>query len=259
MIKTGMIGFGKMAQAIVEGWNNAKMRDVVEVYAYAPHQDKLKENCARMHAIPCASPQELCQAVDVIILACKPAQVDGVIEQIAPHLHGKFVISVAAGITHERLAEPLIGIPHVSVMPNTAMAALAGTLIVEEPNTMGDKESEMLQMMFAPLAAVVPVSEALFGIAGTISGCGPAFLGLFAEALADAGVKYGLPRAIAAKLSAQTVYGAGAMLSRDGTEPSVFKNEICSPGGTTIRGIVTLEKDGFRRAVIEAIEAIQEK
>ncbi|WP_288820850.1 pyrroline-5-carboxylate reductase [uncultured Allobaculum sp.] len=259
MIEVGMIGFGKMAQAIAAGWQNAGLLDRIHVQAYAPHYDKLCRNCKTYDVTPMKTLHELCEASHVIILACKPAQVEGVLSECRDWVDGKLVICLAAGINHEKLDAWLPYAAHVSVMPNTAMMVQAGCLIVEEPNTMSERDTKVLEDLFEPLGSIVPVPAALFGIAGTISGCGPAFLGLFAEALADAGVKYGLPRATAASLAARTVYGAGAMLSLNEMEPAVFKNEICSPGGTTIRGIVTLEKDGFRKAVIEAIEAIEEK
>lgn len=259
MISVGFIGFGKMAQAVVAGWNSSSLHADLQVFAYAPHQDKLKANCEKFDVVPCASAAELCSKSETVILACKPAQVSSVLEECRDALEGRFVICLAAGITHQILDGALEDVAHVSVMPNTAMAVHAGTLVVETPNTMSAADEKLLEELFSPISSIVSVPDSLFGIAGTISGCGPAFLGLFAEALADAGVKYGLPRASAAKLAAGAVYGAGAMLLQDGVEPAVFKNEICSPGGTTIRGIVTLEKDGFRKAVIEAIEAIQEK
>ncbi len=259
MKKIGFLGFGKMAMAIVAGWKDKGMLDEIEVFAYAPNQTKLEKNCQLLNATPCSCPEDLCRQSEAVILACKPYQVEAVLKQVGEVLKDKLVICLAAGISFEKLEAWIPGIPHVSIMPNTAMAAGAGIVIVEKNNTMDDAQKELFEALFSPLALIETVDPDHFGIAGTISGCSPAFLGLYAEALADAGVKYGLSREVAARLSARAVYGAGAMLIEEGREPSVFKNEICSPGGTTIRGIVTLEKDGFRKAVIEAIEAIQEK
>lgn len=257
MKKIGFLGFGKMAMAIVEGWNACGLRNDVEVYAYAPSQDKLKANCKRLHAAACQSAQEVCSICDAVILACKPAQVDDVLESVQDELSGKLVICLAAGISYEKLQIWIPDIDHVSIMPNTAVAACAGTVIVEANNSMNEEEKKLFERLFSPIALVETVGASQFSIAGTISGCSPAFLGLYAEALADAGVRYGLPRQTAARLAARAVYGAGAMLIEEGREPAVFKNDICSPGGTTIRGIVALEKDGFRRAVIDAVEAIE--
>lgn len=258
MINVGFIGFGKMAMAIVQGWKKTGLlNQKLCCFAYAPTWPKLEANCASLDSTPCKTPQELCQKSDVVILACKPYQVDGVLDQTVFDLAGKLVVCVAAGINFEKLDEKLPDIHHVSIMPNTAMAAAAGIVIEEQNNSMNEKDRELFKTLFSPLALIEPIASKDFSIAGTIAGCSPAFLGLYAEALADAGVKYGLSRPVAARLAARAVYGAGAMLIEEGKEPSVFKNEICSPGGTTIKGVVTLEKDGFRTAVIEAIEAIE--
>lgn len=253
----GFLGFGKMAMAIVEGWNNCKLSQDLDIFAYAPNQEKLQANCKILKVTPCSSAREACHA-QVLILACKPYQVESVLKEISPELTGKFVICLAAGINYDKLQAWIPNVHHVSIMPNTAMAVCAGIAIVEKNNSMNEKEKVLFDTLFSPLALIEVVETTLFGIAGTISGCSPAFLGLYAEALADAGVKYGLSRPMAQRLSARAVYGAGAMLSEENKEPAIFKNEICSPGGTTIKGIVALEKAGFRKAVIEAIEAIEE-
>lgn len=258
MTKIGFLGFGKMAMAIVEGWNYCGVSKDLEIFAYAPNQEKLQANCHALQVHPCTSSLEVCKACEVLILACKPYQVEGALKEVLSELFGKLVICLAAGINYEKLQAWIPNIHHVSIMPNTAMAVCAGTAIVEKDNSMDESEKALFNTLFAPLALIEVVDTSLFGIAGTISGCSPAFLGLYAEALADAGVKYGLSRPIAQRLAARAVYGAGAMLSQENKEPAIFKNEICSPGGTTIKGIVALEKAGFRKAVIEAIEAIEE-
>lgn len=255
--RVGFFGFGKMAQAIVQGWNLKKI-DWIEVCAYAPSQQKLEKNCRKLGCAPCASLIDCAAQSDVLIVACKPAQVPDVLQEAVDDLDGKLVICLAAGMRFDAIDPLLADVSHVSIMPNTAMAVGAGIVIVERKNTMDEAQKQLFDALFEPLAMIETVSEKQFGIAGTLSGCSPAFLGLYAEALADAGVKYGLTRPVAARIAAGVVYGAGSMLARPEIEPSVFKNDICSPGGTTIKGIVTLEKDGFRKAVIEAIEAIME-
>lgn len=259
MKTVGFIGFGKMAMAIVEGWNHCGLAKDLAIFAYAPNQIKLANNCQALGVTPCASLEEVCNQAEVIILACKPYQVEGVLDSISQELHHKFVICLAAGINYKILQTLIPFVHHVSIMPNTAMAVCAGIAIVEKNHSMDAQDEATFHELFAPLALIESVESSLFGIAGTISGCSPAFLGLYAEALADAGVKYGLSRPVAQRLAARAIYGAGAMLSQEDREPAIFKNEICSPGGTTIKGIVALEKAGFRKAVIEAIEAIEEK
>lgn len=259
MTKVGFLGFGKMAMAIVQGWRTLPGNQAPEVYAFAPNQEKLKRNCELLGAHPCASIDETVQNSDVLILACKPKQVQSVVEEAYDGICNQFVICLAVGIDYDRLENWIPDVPHISILPNIAMAAAAGIVVVEKKNSLNLTQRELFDQLISPLAYIADVEPDQFSIAGTIGGCSPAFLGLYAEALADAGVKYGLTRELAAALSAQAIYGAGALLVQEGKEPSVFKNEICSPGGTTIKGVVTLEKAGFRAAIIEAIEAIQEK
>ena len=258
MKTVGFIGFGKMAMAIVEGWRHCGLNQELDIFAYAPNQTKLIMNCQALGVTPCASLEEVCEKAQTIILACKPYQIENVLSSISNELHNKLVICLAAGINYKKLQAWIPSTHHVSIMPNTAMAVCAGIAIVEKTHSMNAQDEETFQFLFHPLALIEPVEASLFGIAGTISGCSPAFLGLYAEALADAGVKYGLSRPVAQRLAARAIYGAGAMLNVEEREPAIFKNEICSPGGTTIKGIVALEKAGFRKAVIEAIEAIEE-
>ena len=116
-----------------------------------------------------------------------------------------------------------------------------------------------VQELFGHLGLVQPVESRLLGIAGTLSGCGPAFVSMFIEALGDAGVKHGLPRAMAYRLAGQMVAGTGRMQVETGAHPGAMKDAVCSPGGTTIVGVAELERGGMRAAVINAVDAIQNK
>ena len=117
----------------------------------------------------------------------------------------------------------------------------------------------LVQELFGHLGLVQPVASRLLGIAGTLSGCGPAFVSMFIEALGDAGVKHGLPRAMAYRLAGQMVAGTGRMQVETGAHPGAMKDAVCSPGGTTIVGVAELERGGMRAAVINAVDAIQNK
>ena len=113
--------------------------------------------------------------------------------------------------------------------------------------------------MFAALGAVKELPSHLMGIGGAISGCGPAFCALVIEALADAGVKYGLPRDAAYLLASQTLAGTGRMQIETGMHPGAIKDGVCSPAGTTIRGVEALERAGLRAAMLDAVQAVMEK
>ena len=174
-------------------------------------------------------------------------------------LADKAVVSVAVGWPFERYEALLPGTRHLSTMPNTPVRVCAGVFLLEEKHSLTPEEYVLVQELFGHLGLVQPVESRLLGIAGTLSGCGPAFVSMFIEALGDAGVKHGLPRAMAYRLAGQMVAGTGRMQVETGAHPGAMKDAVCSPGGTTIVGVAELERGGMRAAVINAVDAIQNK
>ena len=136
---------------------------------------------------------------------------------------------------------------------------ISGVFLYENRHSLTDEDMALFQALFSPIALVRPVETAQLGIAGVISGCGPAFVSMFMEALGDAGVRHGLPRALAYELAAQMTAGTGKLLLHSGAHPGVMKDAVCSPGGTTIVGVAALERGGLRAAVIDAVASIQRK
>ena len=128
--------------------------------------------------------------------------------------------------------------------------------LFEETTDFAAEELAAVKALFEAIGVVETLPSALMGIGGALSGCGPAFVDLLIEAFADAGVLYGMPRDKAMKLVSQTVKGAAALQQETGMHPGVLKDMVCSPGGSTIRGVAALEKSGYRAACISAIEAI---
>ena len=122
---------------------------------------------------------------------------------------------------------------------------------------MSADEFAAFEQLFSKSALIQPVESHLLSVAGTVAGCSPAFISMFLEALGDAGVKHGLPRALAYRLAGQALCGTGKMHVETGTHPGAMKDAVCSPGGTTIKGVSALEHHGFRSAVIDAIDAIE--
>ena len=185
----------------------------------------------------------------MVIVAVKPHLIEEVLSPVRGQLADKAVVSVAAGWPFERYEALLPGTRHLSTMPNTPVRVCAGVFLLEEKHSLTPEEYVLVQ----------PVESRLLGIAGTLSGCGPAFVSMFIEALGDAGVKHGLPRAMAYRLAGQMVAGTGRMQVETGAHPGAMKDAVCSPGGTTIVGVAELERGGMRAAVINAVDAIQNK
>ncbi len=259
MESLGFIGMGNMAQALAQGFISSGALAGEHVFAYAPHQEKLRANAERIGFQAVASLTELAAAADTLVMACKPYQIEGVVAELGDALSGKALVSIAAGwdfAHYEKVLPPDVRFQFV--MPNTPAMVGEGVLLFEEKTSLEPAERKALMDLFATVGVVEEVPSALMAAAGTVTGCGPAFVDLMIEAYADAAVKYGVPREQAYALVAQMVKGSAALALETKEQPGVLKDAVCSPGGTTIRGVCSLEEDGFRAACIHSIDAILE-
>lgn len=256
-MKIGFIGMGNMAQALASGFTKYAKVKVHSLKAFAPNQIKLKENADKIGFTPVATLTELVEGSDIIILACKPYQTDTVLDEIRDLLKGKAVISVVLGWNLKKWqSEQINGARFQFVMPNISVAAGEGVLLFEEENSLFAGERTDMMRLFESVGLVTELPAKLMGIGGTISGCGPAFVNLFIEAYADAAVKYGISRETAYKLVSATVMGSARLQLMSGEHPAVLKDKVCSPGGSTIKGVTTLEREGFRRACQLSVDEI---
>ena len=259
-MKIGFIGMGNMAQAMAAGFIYSGKIDGTDVYAFAPHQDKLKANAGKIGFVPAPTVKALVQSVDTVIIACKPYQIEEVLKGAATDLEGKALVSVAAGWGYDNY-EAILGkkVRIQCIMPNTPSMVGEGVLLFENKNSLTDNEKSEIIDLFSCLGLVEEIPSELMGIGGAISGCGPAFMDMIMESYADAAVKYGIPRTLAYKLIAQTMLGSAKLELQSGSHPGALKDAVCSPGGTTIRGVAALEKAGLRGACIDCIDAIMNK
>ncbi|KFI50895.1 pyrroline-5-carboxylate reductase [Bifidobacterium callitrichos] len=277
----GFIGYGNMAQAIAQGLVDAGVVRGRQIVACAAHYDKLERNAAKLGVRALRSPIEVVAACDVVVVAIKPYQIETVIGPLTQELAkpGRFVVSIAAGWDLERYrtlfdartqqSQPAAGadgvedgeapVVHIQcTIPNTPMAVGKGVLVTESMNTLTADQTAVFERLFAPISLIERVDSAHMNIAMVVAGCAPAFTDMYIEALGDAGVKYGLQRDAAYRLAAKMVEGVGALYMATGAHPGAMKDAVCSPGGTTIRGVGQLEKDGFRGVVIDGVDAIME-
>lgn len=260
MRNVGFIGMGNMASAMAKGFIASGALTPDHIFACARSWDKLQANAAAIGFTPVRTAQELIDAVDVIIIAIKPYQIEDVIPPLAEQLRDKIVLSVVGGWTFDKYAKILIPGTQVQyIMPNTPVAICEGVLMFEETHSLdSDVHAEMCELMRS-LGTVEILPTHLMHACMAIAGCGPAFVAMMIEALGDAGVKYGLQRKTAYALAAQTLAGTGKLHLTTGEHPGAMKDAVCSPAGTTILGVTTLEKKGFRAALIDAIDAINER
>ena len=165
-----------------------------------------------------------------------------------------------AGVSLDTLGQLLgAGKKIIRIMPNTACAVGQGVLLVCANANVTAQELAEFEEMMEHSGVVDRIDEKLIDAASAVSGCGPAYAYMFIEALADGGVKCGLPRAKAIRYAAQMLLGSAEMVLQSGKHPELLKDEVCSPGGSTIAGVAALEEHGFRSACIDAVDAAYEK
>ncbi len=257
-IELGFIGFGNMAQAMAQGLVDSGALSGEHIHACAGHFDKLQASAEKLGVNAYREAAEVVRASDFVVLAVKPYLIEQVVEPVRDLLADKAVISVAAGrdfAFYEGVLAP--NSRHLSTIPNTPIAVGAGVIACEQRHSLTDEQLQTFENLFGRIALIEWVDGKLLSTASSIAGCGPAFAAMFLESLGDAGVKHGLPRATAYRLAAQMMMGTAKLHLETGTHPGAMKDAVCSPGGTTIKGVAALEKDGFRGCVIDAIDAIE--
>jgi len=259
-MKLGIIGVGNMGEAILRGFLASGNAGGTEIAVYDPYMEKcrlLEKECGVTSA---ESLEQLVQQSDILLIAIKPNVCSNLFAEHADLFTGKAVVSIAAGWGGERLRNALPASTRIlRVMPNTPAMIGEGMIVFEAGDTLTNDEHAFAETLFVSVGDVISVEPKLMDAVTAVSGSGPAYVYLFIEALADGGVKAGLPRSVALKLAAQTVKGSAMMVSETGIHPGELKDRVCSPGGTTIDAVAKLEETGFRGAVIAAVDACWEK
>ncbi len=256
-IRWGFIGAGKMATALVRGMLRAGTTRPGLVVASDPLKSAREALAAETGVIALDANAEVARRSDVLVLAVKPQSMSGVLAELQPHTSDRhLVISIAAGITIPTLAAGLDpGCRLARVMPNTpALVGEGAAGYCLGPNVTESDEQTVLACV-GSVGRAYRVSESLLDAVTGLSGSGPAFVYAIVEALSDGGVRVGLPRDVATALAAQTVLGAARMVLETGLHPGVLKDQVTSPGGTTIAGLHALERGGLRAALMDAVEA----
>ena len=253
-IGTGNMG-GALARAAAKGGNELLLANRSPEKA----QKLIDEIGGRL-----CSNAEVAQQADFIFLGVKPQMMADMLEEIKPVLMRRrdrfFLVSMAAALTIDKINE-MAGGGHsvIRIMPNTPCAIGEGMILYSCGEGVGQAEEEVFLNAMAAAGRFSKLPEKLIDAGSSVAGCGPAFVDLFVEALADGGVACGLPRAQAMEFAAQMVMGSAKLILESGKHPGKLKDEVCSPGGTTIQGVRALENGGFRSAVMEAVIAAYEK
>lgn len=257
----GFIGCGNMAQAMIGGILKAGLVNPENIIASDPYAKFLADMKSRYGINTAAENNTVAGFSDIIVLAVKPFKYGDVIAEVKDLVKpGAIIVTIAAGISID-FVEKAFGkaIKVVRTMPNTPALVGEGMAAVCCNKEVSQAELETVVKIFESFGKAEVIEERLMDAIPAISGSSPAYVYMFIEALADGGVLQGIPRDKAYKLAAQAVLGAAKMVLETGEHPGSLKDKVCSPGGTTIEAVYTLEKNNFRGTVISAMESCTEK
>ena len=256
-ISLAVIGFGTMGQAIISG--------LVEASGYPPERfvvfDKGKpaRERARSMGLACAgSAVEAARQAATILLCVKPKDLDGLLADLAASGaldHRPLLISIAAGVSLGHIgAQVPEGTPVVRAMPNTPCGIRMGTTVLAMGVHATEAHLDQARTMFEPLGAVLALEEHHMDAVTGLSSSGPAFIFLILDALAEGGVLCGLPRSVALELSARMTMGAAAMVLQTGRHPAALKDDVTTPAGCTVAGLLALEDGRIRSVIARGVE-----
>ena len=247
------VGLGNMASAILRGIHANPAFSQAELYGFDRHPEKA--DTLPVHY--CPSLEELCSHADVLLLCVKPHSLDDLLTQLRSLLkRGCIVASVAAGKSISWYEERLPGFPFVRAMPNVNAGVNAGVTAVCGGSYATSEHVDLIRGIFDAVGKTYLLEEKHFSVFSAIAGAAPAYTYLYMDALASAGVKAGLPKAIALAIAVDTVLGSAMLLQKSGEHPAALADKVCSPGGTTIEGLHRLRALGFEHSVYEAIAAV---
>ncbi len=254
--RLGFVGGGRMAEALISGVLSANLYKSEQIQVADPDASRLDHLKKEYGVQVGVSNHDVAASSNVVVLAVKPQVMAEALKGISAVSTKQLLISVAAGVRISRIMDACG--PHTRViraMPNTpAMVGEGMTALAIGPGV-GENAVACARRIFGSVGRVVPVDERLMDAVTGLSGSGPAYVFLAIEAMADGGVKMGLPRETAGLLAAQTVLGAARMVLETGQHPARLKDQVTSPGGTTIAGLHRLEQGGLRAVLIDAVEA----
>ena len=259
--KIAFIGSGVIAQAMIAGLVNRKLIDPQRIIASGPRKERGEELTRRYGIRHTTDNVEAAQAVNIVVLSVKPQTIDEVMDEIDGHIQAEsLVLSIAAGVPVQRIADHLHHTLIVRAMPNTPARVGKGMSVWTATESVSPAQREHARAILGALGEEIFVDHEYFlDMATALSGSGPAYVFLFIEALIDAGVHMGFSRRIAQELVLQTMEGSVAFARQYQRHPVELRNMVTSPGGTTADALYQLEKGGFRTIISKAVFAAYQK
>jgi len=259
--KVGFIGAGKMAQAMIAGILKSGMVSRENMIASAATDRTINDIREGYGIHVTTNNKELADFADILILAVKPNLQARIIEEIRNNVDkGTIIVTIAAGITLGEM-EALFGfnVKALRTMPNTPSLVGEGMSAICANKYLGENEIMEVEKLFQCFGKTERLDEWLMDAVPSISGSSPAYVFMLIEAMADGGVREGIPRDKAYRLAAQAVLGAAKMVLETGVHPGALKDDVCTPGGATIEAVAVLEKEQFRGAIMAAMKSCTEK
>lgn len=261
-MKLGFVGTGNMGTALIRGYLAVHQSEKKNVFAYDKDADKLKVLTDDLGIVGCDSMDKLMAQSDVIVLAVKPNIFDLVLPEIGSlYKPGQVLVSIAAGISMSYI-EMLVkkdGVKVVRIMPNTPAMVNEGMSALCRNQHITDAEFEPVLELFRSVGKAEVVDEQLIHTVIGVSGSSPAYTYMYIEALMDAAEANGMDREQAKIFAGQSVLGAAKMVLETGVDPATLRENVCSPGGTTIEAVKALQNNGFHDNIMEAFNAAVEK
>ncbi len=253
--RIGIIGFGRMGRCLAKGWLESETfsaKQITFTSRTAASAEKVK---AEFSLAPSKNNRELVDSCSTIILAVKPQQAAEVMEEIGPRLTPDHtLISIIASISLSQFGNfSKKAVPIARAMPNTPAFVREGITAACLNAASSERDWERVKSVFVPVGRLVRVEEKHMDAVTGLSGCGPAYIYLILESMTEAGIKVGLPRELASELASQTVLGSARMLQITGRHPAALKDEVTTPAGCTIDGLLELEEGKLRVTIIKAI------
>lgn len=260
-LRIAVLGTGKMGGILVQAFLRRGLFPHEHVIATVAHEARALALSKQFGISVITDNLKAAQQADVILLGVKPQQLDDVVRGIAPALKpGKLLISFAASVKTSAIEQAAGGkFSVIRAMPNTPAMVGAGVTAICRGNYVTDEQLALAERIFATVGRTVIVDEKHMDAVTGLSGSGPAFLYIIIEALAEAGVNVGLPRDIATLLAAQTTFGSSKMVLETGSHPALLKDEVTTPAGCTVEGILELEEGGLRVTLIKAVKRATER
>ncbi|RCX19302.1 pyrroline-5-carboxylate reductase [Anaerobacterium chartisolvens] len=254
-ITLGFIGTGAMGSAMIKSVSCSEIMAADSIKIYDTDSSKTSAISKETGVGICGSAVELVRESDIIVLAVKPNILEGVLNSIKDVVDDKkIIVSFAVGIPIS-FYKNIVGKDKkvVRTMPNTPMQVNEGMTLISYDGSTQESEIEIIKKLFECTGRVEVLDEKLMSEVTALTGSSPAYVYMFIEAMADAAVQSGIPRALAYRLAAQAVLGSAKMVLETGRHPGELKDQVCSPAGTTIEAVSALEKNGFRHAVMDAM------